>query len=347
MIENKKIERISHIVINVLYSRFESFPEDATGNRNAPFHMAFLNAFTDKFQDKVPDIPYFITMSSWLHGLSTTLGQTFFEKTAHILSDGDKREYTSKKLGLLKITENQSAEVGNIISELYNGARKPNIEEEEQRIYALSTTGKEVEATGFSADVYYETETDIIAIELKSVKPNSGEMRGEKKKIIEGKAALKRLNPDKSIIFYIGFPFDPTGSGIEYDKERFSDTVINLRKSFALDEMLIAGELWDKLSGVEGTMQMLLDIINNIATTDFIEKFNYINEINNRNTIRYLEILRDWNLFDEMSIVSNIDALILKSKTDISLQKLLNSNLFDATGKYKIDRVIDLLSHIE
>lgn len=345
MISERKIERISHIVINVLYSRFENFPEDAIGNRNAPFHMAFLNAFTDKFQDKVPDIPYFITMSSWLHGLSTTLGQTFFEKTAHILSDGDKREYTSKKLGLLKITKSQSAEVANIISELYNNVREPNIEEEEQKIYALSI-GKEVEATGFSADVYYETENEIIAIELKSVKPNSGEMRGEKKKILEGKAALKRLNPDKSIIFYIGFPFDPTGRGIEYDKERFSDTVINLRKSFALDEMLIAGELWDKLSGVEGTMQMLLHIINNIATTDFIEKFNYINEINNRNTIRYLEILRDWNLFDEMSIVSNIDALILKSKTDISLQKLLNSNLFDATGKYKIDRVIDLLSHI-
>ncbi|MGL5919821.1 MAG: TdeIII family type II restriction endonuclease, partial [Bacteroidales bacterium] len=266
MIAERKIERISHIIINVLYSRFENFPEDAAGNRNAPFHMAFLNAFTDKFQDKVPDIPYFITMSSWLHGLSTTLGQTFFEKTAHILSDGDKREYTSKKLGLLKITESQSAEVGNIISELYNGVCKPNIKEEEQRIYALND-GKEVEATGFSADVYYETETDITAIELKSVKPNSGEMRGEKKKILEGKAALKRLHPNKNVTFYIGFPFDPTGSGVEYDKERFSDTVINLRKSFALDEMLIAGELWDKLSGVEGTMQTLLDAINNIATT--------------------------------------------------------------------------------
>lgn len=345
MITERKTERISHIVINVLYSRFENFPEDAAGNRNAPFHMAFLNAFTDKFQDKVPDIPYFITMSSWLHGLSTTLGQTFFEKTAHILSDGDKREYTSKKLGLLKITESQSAEVANIISELYNNVRKPNIKEEEQEIYALNI-GKEVEATGFSADVYYETETEIIAIELKSVKPNSGEMRGEKKKILEGKAALKRLNPDKSIMFYIGFPFDPTGSGIEYDKERFSDTVINLRKSFALDEMLIAGELWDKLSGVEGTMQTLLDIINNIATTDFSEKFHYVNDINNRRTPRYMEILNDWNLFDEISIVSNIDALIVKSKTDKSLQKLINSNLFDNTGKYKTDRAIDLLSYL-
>ncbi|MEG2068055.1 MAG: TdeIII family type II restriction endonuclease [Tannerellaceae bacterium] len=345
MIAKRKTERISHIVISVLYSRFENFPEDAAGNRNAPFHMAFLNAFTDKFQGKVPDIPYFITMSSWLHGLSTTLGQTFFEKTAHILSDGDKREYTSKKLGLLKITESQAAEVTNIISELYNNVHEPNIEREEQKLYALSS-GKEVEATGFSADVYYETTDEIIAIELKSVKPNSGEMRGEKKKILEGKAALKRLNPGKNIKFYVGFPFDPTGSGVEYDKVRFANTVINLRKSFALDEILIAGELWDKLSGVIGTMQTLLDVINKIASPDFIEKFNYINNINNRRTPRYVDILEEWNLFEEISIVSNIDTLIEKSKTNSSLQKLINNNLFDNSGKYKIDRAIDLISHI-
>lgn len=345
MIENKKIERISHIVINVLYSRFENFPEDATGNRNAPFHMAFLNAFTDKLQDKVSDIPYFITLSSWMHGLSTTLGQTFFEKTAHILSDGEKKEYTSKKLGLLKITESQAAEAANIISELYNDVYKPNVKIEEQKLYALNS-GKEVDAARFSADVYYETNNEIIAIELKSVRPNSGEMKGEKKKILEAKAALKRLNPNKIIKFYVGFPFDPTGVGAEYNKERFSANVINLRKSFALDEMLIAGELWDKLSGSTGTMQALLDIINRIATTDFIEKYRYINNIENRTNARYIDILREWNLFKEVTIVSNIDVLTEKSEGDNSLQKLINSNLFDSSGKYKTDRVIDLLSNI-
>lgn len=345
MIDNKKIERISHIVINVLYSRFENFPEDATGNRNAPFHMAFLNAFTTELQDKVSDIPYFITLSSWMHGLSTTLGQTFFEKTAHILSDGEKKEYTSKKLGLLKITESQAAEAANIISELYNDVYKPNVKIEEQKLYALNS-GQEVDAAGFSADVYYETNNEIIAIELKSVKPNSGEMKGEKKKILEAKAALKRLNPNKIIKFYVGFPFDPTGVGVEYNKERFSANVINLRKSFALDEMLIAGELWDKLSGSTGTMQALLDIINRIATTDFIEKYRYINNIENRTNARYIDILREWNLFNEVTIVSNIDVLTEKSEGNNSLQKLINSNLFDSSGKYKTDRVIDLLSNI-
>lgn len=81
-ISNQKKEQIAEVVIKILYSRFESFPQDASGNRNAPFHEAFLNAFSDKFDEKVTDIPFFISMSSWLHGLNTTMGQTFFESVA-------------------------------------------------------------------------------------------------------------------------------------------------------------------------------------------------------------------------------------------------------------------------
>lgn len=75
-----KIERISLEVIKVLFVRFEKFPEDASNNRNAPFYTAFLKAFADKFQDKVSDMPFFISLSSWLHGLNTTLGLTFLKK---------------------------------------------------------------------------------------------------------------------------------------------------------------------------------------------------------------------------------------------------------------------------
>lgn len=122
-----KIERISLQVIKVLFTRFENFPEDATSNRNAPFHKAFMNAFVDKFQDKVSDIPFFISLSSWLQGLNTTLGQTFFENVAHILSDGEKREYTSKKLGNLSITKHQKENINSIVTELSTDRESPNL----------------------------------------------------------------------------------------------------------------------------------------------------------------------------------------------------------------------------
>ena len=78
-IDSKKKEKIAIEIIRTLITRFDTFPEDSSNNRNAPFHEAFLNAFSDKLDGKVPDIPFFISLSSWLHGLNTTLGQTFFE----------------------------------------------------------------------------------------------------------------------------------------------------------------------------------------------------------------------------------------------------------------------------
>jgi len=77
-LSNNLKEKIAFEVIKTLVIRFENFPEDASNNRNAPFHEAFLKAFTDKLEGKVSDVPFFISLSSWLQGLNTTLGQTFF-----------------------------------------------------------------------------------------------------------------------------------------------------------------------------------------------------------------------------------------------------------------------------
>jgi len=63
-LSQEQIEKISLQVIKVLYSRFKNFPENALSNRNAPFHEAFLSAFSDKFHGKVSDVPFFISLSS-------------------------------------------------------------------------------------------------------------------------------------------------------------------------------------------------------------------------------------------------------------------------------------------
>ncbi len=110
---NNKTQLIALEVIRVLKTRFDNFPEDSQENRNAPFHEAFLNAFKDKIEKYVDNVPYFISLSSWLHGLNTTLGQSFFENVAHILSDGEKR--TFKKC---KITEKQQNTILEIITDL-------------------------------------------------------------------------------------------------------------------------------------------------------------------------------------------------------------------------------------
>jgi len=343
-----KIERISFQTIQVLYSRFTNFPEDASQNRNAPFHTAFLNAFDDKFADKACDIPFFVSLSSWLHGLNTTIGQNFFENTAYILSDGEKREYTSGKLGNLKITRKQRENIGKITANLSTKTAKPNLAEEDNLIFIINDT-ELVSAMDFSADVFIDDGRNITAIELKTVKPNSGGSQGEKQKILEGKAALFNKFPNHKISFFLGFPFDPTSkdSATGFDKERFTKSVINLNKSFAPEEILLAGELWDKLSGEPNTMEQILAIINSIATVEFMNEYNFLNEQQNKvdNPQKYRELLLRWNLFSELTLFDKNDEIknqIMESKP---LIKIFNQMIFDS-GKYKHSRYEKLKSYL-
>lgn len=343
---NKIKEEISIEVIKTLVTRFENFPEDASNNRSAPFHEAFLNAFSDKLEGKVSDIPFFISLSSWLHGLNTTLGQTFFENVAHHLSQGEKREYTSKRLGNLLITQSQRNSIAQIIADLSTSTKIPNLEYENKKIFSNFDTPL-INANDFSTDVFIEDANTITAIELKSVKPNSGEMKGEKLKILEGKAALFREFPNKQIEFYIGFPFDPTinpetESTTSHNKTRFLGSIINMNKYFASNETLIADELWDLLSQQNNTMEQILDIINFISTTEFLTKFQYLNNNKNRNCQKYLDLLNAWNLFSEVELEKNNDIIRKKINRDRFLTRVYNKHAFDAKGNYNYDRYLQL-----
>ncbi|MDR1552734.1 MAG: TdeIII family type II restriction endonuclease [Prevotellaceae bacterium] len=337
---NLKKEKISIEVIKTLVARFENFPEDASNNRNAPFHEAFLQAFSDKLQNSVSDVPFFLSLASWLHGLNTTLGQSFFENVAHILCNGEKREYTSKKLGNKQITKKQQENITKIITDLSNSSKSPSLEYENALLLQNDYTEK-ITASDFSADVFFETENEVVAIELKTVKPNSGGMMGEKQKILEGKSALYHLFPNKKINFFFGFPFDPTvNPALEnvtgYDKTRFLNSVINANKFVAQNEVLLANELWNYLSGEQNTMEDILQIINTIATTDFLLKLQLLKDNSKRNTPEYLNQLTEWNLFSEINLIQN-DAIIRQNLNKEDL-RIYNKLIFDNNGKYNWER---------
>lgn len=343
---NKQKEKISTEVIKTLVSRFESFPEDVATNRNAPFHEAFLNAFADKLNGKVSDIPTFISLSSWLHGLSGTLGQTFFENVAHHLSNGEKREYTSKRLGNLPINQSQRNHIAQIIADLSNTTSAPNLNTENALLFAQYNDAT-INAMDFSADVFIEDATSVIAIELKSVKPNSGEMKGEKQKILEGKAALYIHFPGKQIHFYIGFPFDPTVNPANeavtsHNKPRFLGSIINMNKYFATNESLVANELWDLLSGQPNTMEEILAIINTVSTTSFLEKFQFLSNGVNRMKPAYLTQLAEWHLYSEIELINNSATIIRQIAKNKSLTRIYNKNSLDSKGNYSWGRYNEL-----
>ncbi len=345
-LHNSIKEKIAVEVIKTLVTRFDNFPADASNNRNAPFHEAFLNAFSDKLNGKVSDTPFFISLSSWLHGLNTTLGQIFFENIAHHLSSGEKREYTSKRLGNLTITQSQRNHIAQIIADLSNSSSIPNLVNENNLLF-VNYTDAVINAMDFSADVFIEDVDTITAIEFKSVKPNSGEMKGEKQKILEGKAALYRQFSGKTIHFYIGFPFDPTvnlatDSITSFDKTRFLGSIINMTKYFDPNETLVASELWDMLSGQTNTMEDILEIINTISTTAFLNNFQLLTDNSKRLTAEYRSQLIEWNLFSELELIDNNTQIVKKIGSNKKLTRIYNKIVFDKKGNYNTERYTNL-----
>jgi len=343
-------ERIAWQVIAVLVKRFQSFPDTAAVNRNAPFHEAFLRAFADKLAPYVSEAPLLISLSSWLHGLSTALGQSFFEKTAHILSGGEKRTFKGDEV---KITIAQAEVIDEILSELKNGTQTPSTTRENSLLLQASSEGIEKQGTQFTADVFIEDpeEQQIIAVEIKSVRPNAGEMRSEKRKILEAKAALMRSYRGYEIKYFMGFPFDPTSPREEptgMDKHRFLSHLIEGEKYLDPQEVLLASEFWDFLSGEQGTMEEILGIINAIATPQFEEEYNFLQNWRNRDDhpMQYRSILERWGLVTELKILDNLEYLRTRAQSSARMRRLLAQRPFEANGKYRSARAKDLLTHV-
>ena len=91
--------------------------------------------------------------------------------------------------GNLLISQYQKQEISEIITDLSNGNEKPNLERENRLLFDDKDVA-DTDSLGFSADVFIEEEDEIIAIELKAVHPNSGEVRGEKQKNIRRKGCF-------------------------------------------------------------------------------------------------------------------------------------------------------------
>jgi len=166
-------------------------------------------------------------------------------------------------------------------------------------------------------------------------------MRGEKTKILEGKAALCKAFSGKEIKFLIGFPFDPTSnsSATGHDKKRFLSSIINMNKFFAADEVLLANELWDFLSGESGTMELLLKIINTISTKEFLQHIDFINDKSNieKNLNGYRQIVTEWNLFSELCLLNNLSAIKCNLESNKKYIRVYSQLIFDE-GEYNENR---------
>lgn len=333
-------ERIACLIIEMLFKRYNEISHLFSSDKVTVFQNAFLKNFieldnNDNIKQKKNSLESIL--------FNNIVGQSFFERTAQILCDGEKRRFKN-----LFINDAQQTSVNEIISSLKNNSSKPNLKLENELIF--SELGKASNSIpNFDADVYYEDENDIVVIEIKTVKPNSGIFKVEKEKILLAKAALKNIHPGKNVYYYLAFPFDPLNENkCGYDKERFFNYSIDFKKFFDGAEVLLADEFWDFLSGEKETMQEILRVINSISMPDFMSNFNLINDSNNTisDSKKYTKLLKEWFLSRELKFIENKYTIEELSKKNKKLTKLLNQNLFDIEGKYKDDRINLLLQSL-
>jgi hypothetical protein len=176
-------------------------------------------------------------------------------------------------------------------------------------------------------------------------------LKEEKQKILEAKAVLRRLYPDKKVSYYIGFPFDPTvvegEDECSFDKKKFWTNIVEGDKYFHDDEVLIASGLWDLLSGEKNTMQQLLELINRISTVEFIDIFEKIR--NPKDDVKdddYAKLLENWNLFSELSLHSNKEKILSAIKGNKRLIRSYYNPCMKEDGSYNEKRYNDLKSFI-
>ncbi|MCK9218281.1 MAG: TdeIII family type II restriction endonuclease, partial [Firmicutes bacterium] len=95
-------EEITYSMIEILYKAFEIKTANLETENNNPFKQAFLSNMDYNDENDIRNKSIFFSIIKWLN--DSIAMQKFFEKTAHILSDGEKREYTSQKLGNLNLS---------------------------------------------------------------------------------------------------------------------------------------------------------------------------------------------------------------------------------------------------
>jgi len=118
-------------------------------------------------------------------------------------------------------------------------------------------------------------------------------------------------------------------------------------QKFSFDVGFIFLRHFEFTNEINGTdVEEILEIINAISTTEFLLQYQYLNENNNRNSPRYLEILTEWYLTSEIELIENDELLKHNISADSRLIRVYNKTLFNNKGNYNTDRYFELVKHL-
>jgi len=237
--------RIITLLSNKIESKLKSYGRETTS-------MPFLARL---IQDNEKIAAY-----SFIHSIATTLGMSIYEDVSVIIaSESSEEAFRNYGVGGAISTEQKSV-ISKIISQLRNGERKANIEEEKREVLSANSNDGQFQKSGNIADFYMKRDGNEYYFEIKTVKPNIDVFEKSKTKLLEW-VARKR----KDINVFLAFPYNPY---FPKPYSRFTEVgMMDYPKDF-----LIGEEYWDFLGG-KNTFPELLDTFDQVGKY-FKEKLN-------------------------------------------------------------------------
>ncbi|MEE9378394.1 MAG: TdeIII family type II restriction endonuclease [Candidatus Lokiarchaeia archaeon] len=197
----------------------------------------------------------YVNLHSFIHSIATTLGISIYVQISKIIAESN--DFTNcTKLNLYDSTTLSEAQI-NKIEEIIDQLNDPNNES----IYESET--EEILQIGDSGGRRHKGDTNVkLSIEkgnlqylilIKSAKPNLGELRSIKRKLLKWRARLNQENI-RTILAYPFNPFYP-------DEYRHFASKKYFEKG---KELLIGAEYWDFIGG-RNTYDGLVEIFEEVG----------------------------------------------------------------------------------
>jgi len=211
-----------------------------------PFHVRLLG------KDRM-------ALFSFIHSINTTLGTSVFEQVAALIAAPHfKRALNQYKEFNNTIGTEAQKLIQEIVDDLKAMAKKPNKSAETVAILKVAQSGKIKKVKRPRIDLFLEShEGTEYYFDLKTAKPNVGEIVGFKRQLLEWIAIRGAVNPKVKIQTRLAIPYNP------YEPEPYQRWTFQGMFDIQ-NEMLVADEFWNFLGG-DNTYNQLLKVFEEVG----------------------------------------------------------------------------------
>lgn len=206
---------------------------------NMPFHTRLLG------KDRM-------ALFSFIQSVNTTLGTSVFEQVAVIIAKPHFKQAVNQYKDFNNtISDHAQRAIQEIIDDLKSMSKKPDKPAEIASTLKVSQSGTLKTVKRPRIDLFLETlKGDEYYFDLKTAKPNIGEIVGFKRTLLEWIAMRGAVKPKAKVNTLLAIPYNP------YEPEPYARWTFQGMLDLP-NELKVAEEFWDFLGGDDTYVQLL------------------------------------------------------------------------------------------